>query len=246
MTLPNELTATAPSLAPSPCRLRKRSSSIFDQEEINKLDASTDEDMCKLSHELARDAARASKAKNTKAKTPAASKSKRARASVASDTDELELDSAEKPPLPLAAKKKGKAKKEIFVPDGVFAICPRITQLNWSEVVHLHIPDSRSETVVLRRVSIPLTSITFDNVLVSIWSAIGCTADDVKKKPSLSYKLVTATVKEAAFALDNNDTWDGLVAAAATAAAKKNSIVEVNIIVPNQVSNTCIGAMIYR
>ncbi|KAJ7747655.1 hypothetical protein DFH07DRAFT_747736 [Mycena maculata] len=72
----------------------------------------------------------------------------------------------------------------------------------------------------------------FDEALDLIYTTIGCA--DVGKKPKLSYKLATATAKEAVISLASVTDWEGLVAEVTAAEKKKKSSVAANILVTEQ------------
>jgi hypothetical protein len=63
---------------------------------------------------------------------------------------------------------------------------------------------------------------------------LGC--DKVVKKPKLSYKLASATIKSDALNLCNETDWEGLLEEVSVAQKKKKGeVVPVKIIVPDQV-----------
>jgi hypothetical protein len=76
-------------------------------------------------------------------------------------------------------------------------------------------------------------AVTFEEALAAIYETIGCT--DVRKKPSLLYKLSSAPQKEDAISLRSEADWKGCLEDVAQAQAKKKATVQVKIIVGKQV-----------
>ena len=74
---------------------------------------------------------------------------------------------------------------------------------------------------------------TFSETLEVIYETIGC--EEVRRKPSLSYKLASAPQKDEAIALGSEDDWKGLLDDVAQVQAKKKATVQVKIIVGEQV-----------
>lgn len=74
---------------------------------------------------------------------------------------------------------------------------------------------------------------TFSEGLEIIHETIGCT--EVEKKPTLSYKLSSATQKSEAINLASESDWQGCLEEVAQAQAKKKETVAVKILVTEQV-----------
>jgi hypothetical protein len=79
----------------------------------------------------------------------------------------------------------------------------------------------------------------FEDALELIYEALGCVA--VARKPTLSYKLSTATLKSLAISLSTEADWEGLIedvigAHAKKAKAARATMVSVSILIPEQVS----------
>jgi len=83
-----------------------------------------------------------------------------------------------------------------------------------------------------QRVNLPLMT-TYDSALEIIYETIGC--DEVNRKPTLLYKLVSATAKTPATSFGSDNDWEGFQDDIKAAQNKRKETVAANIIVADQV-----------
>ena len=83
-----------------------------------------------------------------------------------------------------------------------------------------------------QRVNLALTT-TYDSALDIIYETIGC--DEVNRKPTLLYKLVSATAKTPATSFGSDNDWEGFRDDIKAAQNKRKETVAANIIVADQV-----------
>jgi hypothetical protein len=85
----------------------------------------------------------------------------------------------------------------------------------------------------LQRCSITLDA-TYEDTLEIIHETLGCAS--VAKKPQLSYKLSSASVKSDALNLCGESDWEGLLEEVAEAQKKKKgAVIPIKIIIPDQI-----------
>ena len=80
---------------------------------------------------------------------------------------------------------------------------------------------------------------SYEDGLELIYESLGCVA--IARKPTISYKLSSATLKSLAITLSNEADWKGLIedvmgAHAKKSKAAKGTLVSVSILIPEQVS----------